>query len=286
MNSDDPFYNELIAVESIPPLPGAAAELLALATDPDVDIAKLAEVIERDPPLTARLIGIANSAFYAPRQPVVTVKNAIVSVLGLDMVRNMSLGMALAGGFSNNGCPSFDLTEYWIMALGTADLASGLARAATVADAPDPDVTYLVGLLHNLGLLLLVHVRPKDMEQALKLAGDKPGTRLIEHERDLIGTDHWAAGAFLCRHWQLPAVVADCIEQLDDTVLVDRHARLVELLRSTRRWLLTVIAGRPDVLRATSVDDVYTDYRSQQFLDRYDALKMLARFLGGEGAKG
>ncbi len=121
-------------------------------------------------------------------------------------------------------------------------------------------MTYLVGLLHNLGLLLLVHVRPKDMEHALKLAGDKPGTRLIEHERDLIGTDHWAAGAFLCRHWQLPAVVADCIEQLDDTVLMDRHARLV--------------------------DDVYTDYRSQQFLDRYDALKMLARFLGGEGAKG
>lgn len=285
MKSDDAFYNELVAVESIPPLSPTAAELLMLAADPDVDIARLAEVIERDPPLTARLIGIANSAFYSPRQPVLTIKNAIVSVLGLDLVRNMAFGMALTGGFSSAGCRSFDLAEYWLVALGTADLASGLARAATVENAPDPDTTYLVGLLHNIGLLLLVHLRPAEMDAALQRAKQEPEKRLFEHERDLLGTDHWAAGAFLSRHWELPAVVGDCIDQLYDNVPISKHPVLVELLRTTRRWLLTVIAGRPDVLRAACVEDVYTDYRSQNFLDRYDALKMLAHFLGGEGAR-
>ena len=85
------MYEQLIAVESIPPLPATAATLLAMAADPDVEIEALALVIERDPPLNARLLGIANSAFYAPRQPVMTAKDDIIRVLGLNMVRTMAI---------------------------------------------------------------------------------------------------------------------------------------------------------------------------------------------------
>ncbi|MCB1772254.1 MAG: HDOD domain-containing protein [Gammaproteobacteria bacterium] len=277
MEKDTSHYAELIKVESIPPLPATAVSLLQMATDPDVEIADIAQLIERDPPLSARLIGIANSAFYSPRQPVTTVKSAIVSVLGLNMVRNIAFGLALTGGLSTSACPRFDLTQYWIMALGTADLASGLARAATHGDGPDPDAVYLSGLLHNLGELLLVHLWPYEMNDVLARFENDPETALVEHEYRVIGVDHWAAGAFLARHWQLPAFVAQTIESLDDRRVDVPDDASIMLLRAARRWVAGVAVGRSESLRVDGVDETYCEYRSTSFLDRFDGLAAIAR---------
>ena len=280
MDTEKSFYSDLIAVDSIPPLPATAATLLMMVGDPDVEIEALALVIERDPPLSARLLGIANSAFYAPPRPVMTIKDAIVRVLGLQMVRNIAFGMALAGGLSTAACPRFDLTAYWVMALGTADLASGMARAATLAEAPDPETTYMVGLLHNLGELLLVHLRPAEMDEALRRLGEDPAGSLVDHERAIIGMDHWAAGAFLARHWQLPPIIGASIERFDDDGEPGDGRQLIHLVRSARCWLSGVVAGQPGPLQVVGVDADYCEHRSTDFRDRYDALRVLARSMG------
>lgn len=273
-------YQDLIKVESIPPLAPTAARLLAMAADPDVDVDALAQVIERDPPLAARVLGIANSAFYAPSQPVTRVKSAIVTVLGLDMVRNLAFGMALTGGLSTAACPRFDLTHYWVMALGTADLASGLARASNLPQAPEPDATYLAGLLHNLGELLLVHLWPGEMSEALARVEREPSAPLVDVERALIGVDHWRAGAFLARHWQLPAVIAETIGHFELADAPADAAPMLRLLRAARHWLVGATAGRYDPLRVAGVDETYCEYRATSFLQRYDALRTLARSMG------
>jgi len=280
MDIQKPLYKDLIEVDSIPPLPATAATLLMMVADPDVEIEALALVIERDPPLSARLLGIANSAFYAPPTPVMTMKEAIVRVLGLHMVRNMAFGMALAGGLSTSSCPRFDLTHYWVMALGTADLASGMARAATLPEPPDVDAAYLVGLLHNLGELLLVHLRPAEMDEALRRLAADPDSSLIEHEREIIGIDHWAAGAFLARHWQLPPIVGASIERFDDDSEPRDGKQIIHLVRAARCWLAGVVAGRPGALQVDGVDEAYCEQRSTDFFDRYDALRVLARSMG------
>jgi len=280
MDTQKPLYSDLVAVDAIPPLPATAATLMVMLSDPDVEVEALALVIERDPPLSARLLGIANSAFYAPPSPVMTVKDAIVRVLGLTMVRNLAFGMALAGGFSTVDCPRFDLTNYWMMALGTADLASGMARAITLDDAPDPDTTQVVGLLHNLGELLLVHLRPAEMDEVLRRLGEDPTSSLVEHERAVIGIDHWAAGAFLVRHWQLPPIIGACIERLDDDGQTGDGRQLIHLVRAARCWLAGVVSGQPGELRVAGVDVDYCENRSADFLDRYEALRVLARSMG------
>lgn len=273
-------YQDLIQVESIPPLPDTAARLLALAADPDVEIDTLARIIERDPPLTARLLGIANSAFYAPPRPLTTVKAAIVGVLGLNLVRNLATGMALSGGLSTRACPRFDLTAYWIMALGTAELASALARAATRDDAPPADSVYLAGLLHNLGELLLVFLWPQEMAEALRRLAEQPAGGLVAHERAVLGTDHWAAGAFLARHWELPPLIAGSIEGLAAPQGRGDDTPLLSLLRAARGWLGGVVGQRPLQLRVVGVDDGQCDHSANAFLGRYEALKALARSIG------
>lgn len=268
-------YEQLISVESIPPLSATASRLLVMASDPDVDIDRLCLVIERDPPLMAKVVGIANSAFYAPRQPVYTVKDAIIRVLGLRMVSNLAFGLAVSGGLSTVGCERFDVTRYWMIALGTADMASGLARASTLSDKPEPDVVYLAGLLHTLGQLALVHLRPREMMEVLRQSAEQPEIDVIELERAALGVDRWAVGAMLVRHWQLPPVIGDCIEAFAAGGGADADT-MVQLLRAARRWIEAALAGRSDPLRVTGVDEAYCEYRTSVFLDGYDALKSLA----------
>jgi HD-like signal output (HDOD) protein len=272
-------YQELIQVESIPPLPETAARLLTMVLDPEVEVGTLARTIERDPPLTARILGIANSAFYAPPQPVMTVKAAIVGVLGLNLVRNLAVGMALTGGLSTRACPRFDLTAYWVLALGTAELASALARASTKDQAPAADTAYLAGLLHNLGELLLAHLWPQEMNEALRRQSQQPAVGLEAHERALLGTDHWAAGAFLARHWELPPVIGDSIELFPSPPKGGGGPPLLALLRAARGWVAGLAGQSPVRLHVPGVDAGRCESHANAFLDRYEALKALARTL-------
>ena len=275
------MYEDLISVDRLPPMSATASRLLAMASDPDVEIEALAATIGQDPPLTAKVLGIANSAYYAPRRPVLTVKDAIIQVLGLRMVSNLSFGIALNGPMSTAACERFDLTRYWVIALGTADLAGGLARASSVVDGPDPDAAYLVGLLHNLGELLLVHLCPREMNQILGEVAERPEQDPVELERAAFGIDRWGAGALLARHWELPAVVGDSIEQLASATPQVDLSPMVYLLSAARRWTEGVAAGCSDPLNVLGVEEAYCEYRSASFIEGFDALKSLAASLHG-----
>lgn len=247
-----------------------------MASDPDVDVDRLCLVIERDPALMAKIIGTANSAFYSPRQPVYTVKDAIVRVLGLRMVSSLAFGLALSGGLSVVGCERFDVTRYWIIALGTAEMASGLARASSLPERPDPDAAYLAGLLHNLGELVLVHLRPREMNDVLAKSAEQPEIDTVELERSALGIDRWTAGAMLARHWQLPPVIGTCIEGFAKTSGQGVADSMVPLVRAARRWIEGALVGRFDPLQVVGVDEAYCEYRTSAFLEGYDALKSLA----------
>lgn len=277
MDRDTPLYRKLIAVDALPPMPATATKLLMMAMDPDVDIDDLAVVIERDPPLASRLIGVSNSAFYAPRQPITSVREAIIRVLGLNMVRNMAFGMALTGGLSTAACPRFDLTTYWVTALGTADLAAALARAANIEGMADPDTSYLAGLLHNIGELLLAHLFPQKMAEALELLETSPGSTLVEQTRTVIGIDQWEAGAFLMRHWQLPPIISSTIKDLADPAAAPRNRPLVGLIDATRRWIHGMLTGHDNSLQIGGVDESYCQYRATTFGERFDDLQQLAK---------
>ena len=134
-----------------------------------------------------------------------------------------------------------------------------------------------MGLLHNLGELLL-HLWPRELDEALKRLQDDPGSSLVDHERSLIGVDHWAASAFLARH-----CAAACSWRLYRAFRQPRApehcASMVQVLRAARLWLSGVMAGRADLLRVAGVDDTYCEYRSSAFVDRYNSLTQLARSL-------
>ncbi len=200
-------------LRDLPPLDFVAQKLLGLATRDEVDLGELARTVEMDPGLAARIIGVAGSAFFGYRGTVYTVKDAIVRVLGLDMVKSLALSIALRSRFRLDRVTGFDPLRYWASAMLTAAVAQRLARGVRAPEAPDMDSAFLGGLLHNVGLLALGHMYPAQMAEVLARAAMTPETPLTDVELQIIGADHHQAAGWLACRWHLPSDIVVVLEQ-------------------------------------------------------------------------
>ncbi len=213
----------------LPPLAPVAQELLRELAQEEIDIPRLAQVIEKDPGLTARLIGVANSAYFSQRDPIYDLSTAIIRVLGLNLVKSLSLGIALSKPFDLSRCPGFELDRYWYVAMLTSTLANQLAPQARL----EPGATeylFLGGLLHNLGELVLAHCFPTEVQEVLRekhFQKDKP---LAQLQQDIIGLNACEAGVALSHKWHLPEKVTRILKHHHNTQYRDQEWRTVCLI--------------------------------------------------------
>lgn len=219
----------------LPPLPAVALKLLQLLGREDCDVQELAQMIEQDPGLAARIVGIANSAYFARPTPVCSVADAIVHVLGLNLVRGIAIGIALSKPFDASACPDFQLDRYWYRAMGSAALAVHLAPLAHLPETAH-NCLFLCGLLHNLGQLVLVHAFPDRMSQVFRAWAREPERELVTLEAQYLAITETEAGALIARRWQLPNGVTDVIEFRRDPTRAGAAQPLVELTAYCARY--------------------------------------------------
>ena len=219
----------------LPPLPAIACKLLALVGRDDCDIAALSALIEQDPGLAARIVGIANSAYFARRTPICSVSEAIVRVLGLNLVRGIAIGIALSKPFDASACPAFQLDRYWYRALQTANLAGYLASLTRLSDT-ERDCLFLCGLLHNLGQIVLVHAFPDRMNRVFQLWAEQPTLSLLSLQTQHVAMTEIEAGTIIAHRWQLPANVADVIEFRHDPLHAGDATPLVQLIACCAKY--------------------------------------------------
>lgn len=212
----------------LPPLPAIALKLLQLLGRDDCDVQELARLIEQDPGLAARIVGIANSAYFARPTPVCSVADAIVRVLGLNLVRGIAIGIALSKPFDPSACPDFQLDRYWYRAMCSASLAVQLAPLAHLPETAH-NCLFLSGLLHNLGQLVLVHAFPDRMSQVFRAWAREPEQGLLALETKHLAITETEAGALIARRWQLPNGVIDVIEFRRDPARAGAATPLVQL---------------------------------------------------------
>ena len=220
----------------LPPLSLVASRLLALLGDEDAEIDTVAQTIEMDPGLSARVIGVARSAFFGNPGAIYTVKDAIIRVLGLDMVRSLALSISLGDSFRVEQRVGLDVRRFWTTALLTADVSRLAATHARLPDAPAPDPAYLCGLLHNLGLLPLAHLFPDAMARVLRTGAGAPVWTLGAVERAELGLDHHQAGAWLAHRWHLPRCVVIVMQHYHEPEYRDDHWAANLLVGACSRW--------------------------------------------------
>lgn len=233
---------EIQKIDYLPPMPSIAQEILIASNDASSDMDDIARIIKKDPALTAKILGMANSAFFGFGRNVTTIEEAIINVLGLDLVKGFALSLAMSSVFDPSKCDSFDINRYWCSAFLTAELASGFTNHIDEKQALDANQLYLYGLLHNIGILVLVNRFPNIMTELFTEAMADREKRLIEYEKNTIDFNHHEAGAWLAEKWKLPYEIIDVIEHHHDLTYEERNSNFVTLIgycsRIARQWLL------------------------------------------------
>lgn len=189
--------------QELPSAPDVVARLVPL-TEEDADTEELIDLIDCDPALTARILRTANSSFFGQARTVTSVRRAVV-VLGLSTVRNLSLGFAVWNATVDRVAREH-ARRLWDHSLAIALAAQHLAARSSLCDGSE---AFTVGLLHDVGTLVLARHFGADYQPLLRVAGTRPGRP--EREREAIGTDHAAAGALLLERWRLPTVLVEAV---------------------------------------------------------------------------
>ncbi|ADH86318.1 HDOD domain-containing protein [Desulfurivibrio alkaliphilus] len=234
MNNEE-VRRHIQRLKELPALAPNLSRIIEACEDPEIDFQHLAQVLQSSPTITARLLGLANTAFFGQAGRVQTLEHA-TAILGLPMVRNIATGLALAGPFQLKSCRRFELQRYWLTSILAASMGRELATGVDPQLQIPRDSVYLAGLLHNFGLLALVHLFPQEMEQALATYYKAPEQRLASHLRRALAIDHYQAGAWLGGKWHLPRELLLVMEHHHDPQYRREQWPLVLLTGFSSRW--------------------------------------------------
>ena len=187
--------------------PEIYARLCKLIEEPDSTSAMLAEVIERDPAISTRLLRLANSAFFALPVEVDSIADAI-TLIGRQATRDLVLATEVIQRFHDIPRELIDIYSYWRSSLRCAILARQMITLlpATYND----ESMFLAGLLHDIGHLV-IYTRTPELGRKSLLEHRHRGIPLHIVERELMGFDYAEVGSALATMWELPQMLCSVL---------------------------------------------------------------------------
>lgn len=167
---------------------------------------QIAEIIRRDPSLTARLLRMVNSVYFGLSAKVNNIEEAVF-YLGLRQIRELSMATPVIEDLEkiNRSTLRLPWRDLWKHSIGTAIMTREIL--ATTKLHVDDDTDYIIGLLHNVGKVILASTFPEEFAKVVE--GSYVSTEAVcARERALIGWDHARAGGYyLTRHQIAPEIV-------------------------------------------------------------------------------
>jgi len=222
--------------------------------------ASVAAAVSQDHGLAARVLAVANSAFYGMSRRVVDVGEA-VALIGTGMVQTLAIA-------SSTACldPHGMLAGRQEHAVLVATAARLLAPAAGVR----PSDAFSAGLLHDVGELLLLQASPT--EYASMYAGFETHHGQLRAEKEVFGTDHALAGAEHLLDWRVPDVVADAVADHHDPFHTSAATTIVVAAADE---LISDEAGRTHALDLLELDVAAADGLRQRVVEEAGELHAL-----------
>lgn len=198
----------ILNLDSLPAMPVIAHKILGLPLDTYEGETQLLKLIEQDPQISARIIGLANSPLFGASKKVTSITDASM-LLGITRVKSVAVGIAVMSTLSRHQSGHLNIQHLWLHSMGIALAMRTLALAMPVRTRPLDDEIFFAGLLHDIGFMVLNYIDPElsDLLQS-KLAAH-PERLVNEIEAEVTEISHGELGAELARHWDLPdAIVA------------------------------------------------------------------------------
>ena len=188
---------------ALPTAPKVVEELISSFEKPDVGLDEIARILSLDPVLSAKLLRLANSAYYHVSRRIGNVEDAI-RMLGFVTVRTLVISSGLVGGFKT--VPGLDLKRFWRYSLNTAVAGKWIAKKVGL----NTDLAFTIGMMHAIGQLVMHSGNPAEAQELDKTVGSYDPGRLAA-EMAAFGYDYSQVGAELAVRWKFPDVYPDTI---------------------------------------------------------------------------
>ncbi len=195
------------SIIGLPTLPTVVSTMIDLVDSPRTSAVVLSRLIGSDQSLTAKILKLANSAYYGFPREIPTVNLAIV-VLGFNTVKEMGLSLSVFDVFRKTpSSGSFDVRLFWEHSVACGVAARMIARARCNRFAGE---AFVAGLLHDIGKVILKQYFDPEFAEIIALQQGEKMT-LEEAEAAVIGTTHAQIGAWLAEKWNLPELISETI---------------------------------------------------------------------------
>lgn len=221
----------------LPPLPETARKIIELRVDPNADTVTLAQAVELDPGMSAQVVSWARSPYYGVRGEIKTVEDAVLRVLGFDLVINLALGLALGRTLSVPKEGPHGYAPFWQQAVVTAALCGEIVRLIPAKNRPSQGLAYLCGLLHNFGFLVLGHVFPPQFSLINRHIEANPHINRFFIERHLLGMTREQVSSCLMQQWRMPEELVTALRQQHNAQFDGEHKEYAQILYIATRAL-------------------------------------------------
>lgn len=208
IESKEIVFHRLSTIRDLPTLPEVIYRIESVANDPSCGAREIAAVIETDPPMAARILRLANSAYYRSSGVEIGSIAQAVARLGMKEVRKVCLAVAAMRIFVKSS-RHIDHRRFWHHSLTVASATRTVAKRMHGVRV-DPDEAFIAGLLHEVGALIfdqyfvnLYAIVFKESERAQR------AIHLVENE--YLQINHGDLGAELLSRWNLPERIVEAV---------------------------------------------------------------------------
>ncbi len=211
-------------ITELPTLPQVVTVILSLIDSPDSSAEDINKVMEKDPALVGKILKLVNSAYYGLPNKVNSVRQSIV-ILGFSTVKSLAISASVFDLFDSKRSQAFSREAFWGHSIGCACVSRLVGhREAGV----DEETAFVVGLLHDIGKLVIDQYAPAEFDAVVNLAQEKQISFYEAEQVVLVDTNHAEVGAWVAEQWALSPDLINAIRNHHAVSTVeDRPSKLL-----------------------------------------------------------
>lgn len=194
-------------VEELPALPKTAHQVIKLTQDPKTSITELSAAISNDQALAAKVLRMANSAYYGYARRIFTLSDAVI-ILGFGTVRNLVMAASVYNVMDRE-LPGYVLArgELWKQSIVCAMMARKIAARCGF---DNPEKAFVAGLVHDIGKIILNTYLAEAYAAIIERVNNE-GVPFMTAEEEVLGFNHAVVGGKVAEKWNLPEELVEAI---------------------------------------------------------------------------
>lgn len=206
-------------IQNLPVLPQVAMRITERMQSPTATIDEISTLIKSDIGLTSKILRLANSSYYSIPGGVTDVHKAL-QYLGFNTVAQLVLTASVFGSFKTQGTKDFPLKSFWTHSFAVGLFSEITARSLQLKN---PSDSFVGGLMHDMGKLILLELSPEQLSKIIKHSQDH-FTSFLDSEIAFKESTHVDLGVGLAKHWRLPQTIILAIQFHHQAIKADEAA--------------------------------------------------------------